>query len=88
MTAVHRLKIWPSNFAEVLSGHRTFELRENDRDYKCGDFVLLQEYDWTILTDDDRERYSGRETMRRIASILFDHPGLSEGYVILGLVPT
>lgn len=42
---VHHLKIWPKYYERVLNGSKTFEVRENDRDYQTGDLVVLQEWD-------------------------------------------
>lgn len=41
----HDLKIWPVPFAEVRAGRKTFEIRNNDRDYQSGDTVTLHEWD-------------------------------------------
>lgn len=41
---VHRLKTWPEYFTQVWDGHKTFEIRIDDRGYKVGDVLLLQEY--------------------------------------------
>lgn len=38
------LKIEPEFFEAVLSDHKTFEIRLNDRDYKVGDMIELWEY--------------------------------------------
>lgn len=40
---VHELKILPEYFEAIMSGKKTFEIRENDRSFKIGDFVLLLE---------------------------------------------
>ena len=42
---VHKLKTWPKYFLDVREGVKTFEFRKNDRDFKVGDFLLLQEFD-------------------------------------------
>ncbi|MCF6418630.1 MAG: DUF3850 domain-containing protein [Furfurilactobacillus sp.] len=41
----HSLKILPQYFSAVLSGDKTFEIRNNDRNFQVGDFVLLKEFD-------------------------------------------
>lgn len=41
----HKLKIIQPFFDDVKNGIKKFELRENDRDFKVGDEVYLQEYD-------------------------------------------
>lgn len=50
----HQLKTWPEYFEAVIEGRKTFEIRANDRNFKRGDFVELQE--WCP----DSKKYSGR----------------------------
>lgn len=42
---VHELKIWPQYYSRVANGSKTFEIRNNDRDYQSGDKVILREWD-------------------------------------------
>jgi len=42
---LHELKTWPSAFSAVLASIKTHEVRINDRDFKVGDLLNLQEYD-------------------------------------------
>ncbi len=51
----HDVKCWPIPFALVVAGKKTFEIRENDRDYQEGDTISLYEYSMTSL-----DRYTGR----------------------------
>lgn len=75
----HDLKILPKYFEDVLSGIKTFELRENDRNFKTEDMLRLREFS-------DGE-YTGREVLKRITYILEGGSyGLEEGYVILAIV--
>lgn len=41
----HDLKIWPIYFERVRNGTKTFEVRNNDRDFQAGDTVTLKEFD-------------------------------------------
>ena len=41
----HELKIWPVYYDAVMSGKKRFELRQNDRNFKIGDDLLLKEWD-------------------------------------------
>lgn len=41
----HELKIWPQYYKRVSDGTKTFEVRNNDRDFQMGDSVTLREYD-------------------------------------------
>lgn len=76
---IHYLKIRPEYYLPVTRGIKQFELRKDDRDYKVGDLVVLQEW--------DGEKYTGRESFHlQIQYILRDCPeyGLKEGYCIIG----
>lgn len=77
---IHALKTLPEYFAPLRAGEKTFELRKNDRDFKVGDQVCLQE--WSPQTG-----YTGKQFWRRISYVLKDAPefGLMDGFVILGL---
>lgn len=41
---IHNLKTLPEFFNRVWNGNKKFEIRKNDRDFKEGDFVILQEW--------------------------------------------
>jgi Domain of unknown function (DUF3850) len=60
----HRLKCWPGFFAAILSGAKTHDLRRaDDRDFRVGDILLLEEFD-------PRDgRYTGRKTRVTITYI-------------------
>lgn len=74
----HELKILPEFFTAVLEGKKTFELRKNDRNYKVGDTLKLNEF--------DGEKYCGNCTYRTITFILKGGQyGLDKDYVILGI---
>lgn len=83
----HDLKCWPEFFDAIASGIKTFDLRNNDRNFQVGDSLLLHEYDPT------QSKYTGRFLERRISYILGHRPdagcaatyGLRDGYVILAL---
>lgn len=78
---MHHLKILPKYFEDVQAGKKNFEIRENDRDFKVGDILILKEY--------ENEKYTGRIVKRKVNYILYgDKPftlGLAKGYCILGL---
>lgn len=78
----HALKTWPEYFEELKNGHKTFELRKDDRPFESGDILLAQEYD-------PKEGYTGEELTFVIGSILRDVPklGLKQGYCILSIHP-
>lgn len=41
---VHDLKIKPEYYRDVVNGDKTFEIRKNDRDYKVGDLLVMNEF--------------------------------------------
>lgn len=40
---IHELKILPEYYKAQVEGKKNFEIRKNDRDYKLGDKLVLQE---------------------------------------------
>lgn len=98
---VHELKCWPKYFNAILDGSKTFEVRRNDRPYRVGDYLALNEYvpdsedprdDFCALplSEDERKvnggRYSGRFVLCEITYILDNKDFCREGTVILGLL--
>ena len=72
---VHKLKIKTQYFEDVKNGRKTFELRKNDRDFKVGDTLLLEEYNGD---------YTGRFIKVIITYLLRGgNYGLDKDYVIL-----
>lgn len=72
----HEIKIGATFYADAASGKKNFELRKNDRDYRVGDIIKLQEY--------DKGAYTGQYCRKRITYILEDYTGLEDGYCVLG----
>ena len=78
---IHCLKTWPKPFSLMLSGAKTFEIRVDDRGFRSGDLICLQEFDQFA------QAYTGRELQRRITCII-NAAGpirLPDGLVVLGL---
>lgn len=76
---IHQLKTWPKFFAAISDGTKTFEVRRNDRDFKVGDALILQEF------DPDTKNYSGREVIRRVTYLTEDPTLCLHGFCIMGL---
>lgn len=41
---VHCLKIRPEYLKEIVAGTKLFEIRQDDRGYRVGDFLILREF--------------------------------------------
>lgn len=76
---IHELKIWPDYYWEVFLGHKTFEIRKNDRDFKTGDMVILKE--WNPIT----KLYTGNKLARKIIYILKDVEGLEKDFILMSI---
>lgn len=57
---VHNLKTWPEPFNAICNGHKTHEVRKNDRGFKVGDILHLHEW------DPQTQEYTGRWTNVRV----------------------
>ena len=75
----HGLKTWDEFMMDIATGKKPFEVRKNDRAYKVGDLLVINEYDREI------EEYTGRYIDASITYILDDQEYLRDGYVILAL---
>lgn len=69
------LKILPEYFDPVILGVKTFEIRNNDRDFQIGDVLRLREF--------DGKKYTGR-LVRVVVTYMTDY-AQREGYVVLGI---
>lgn len=61
--ATHKVRSWKHLFQPMLDGIKTHDLRVDDRNYKVGDFLHLQEYDI------EAGAYTGREFLMEITYI-------------------
>lgn len=85
--SVHNVKSWTYLFDALLNGNKHHDIRVMDRDYKVGDLMLMQEYDWGA------KQYTGRETVRQISYITsakheacaFSHAVLHPEFCVLSL---
>lgn len=79
---IHKLKIWPVYFNCTLAGIKPFEVRKNDRGFKIGDTLILEEYD-----PKSNKGYTGKKASRVVSYVLPGGQfGIKAGYCVLGLV--
>lgn len=78
----HAVKIEPRFYRMVINGLKPYEIRFNDRDYRVGDYLALNEW------DAEKKEYTHKTALFEIVSVLNneDFPdGINPGYVVLGL---
>lgn len=73
----HYVKILPEYYTAIETEIKTFEIRLNDRNYKVGDILHLQEF--------SGGEYTGRKLTKEISYMIDDPNYCKEGYVVLGL---
>lgn len=73
----HNLKIKPQHFQDIVAGKKTFEVRYNDRDFKVGDILVLEEF--------DEHGHTGKYLNVEVVYVLDDKEYLKDGYVALGI---
>lgn len=76
---IHELKQLTGFFEDVIDGRKTFEVRKNDRDFREGDLLALNEY--------GEGGYTGRCCLVKIDYILNDPNYCLKGFVVLGIKP-
>ena len=76
LNKIHQIRLAAMYYDDVASGKKSFELRKNDRGYKVGDTLEMQEF--------KDGRFMGRIIRAKIVYMLEDYTGLEDGYCILG----
>nr|WP_312985789.1 DUF3850 domain-containing protein [Clostridioides sp.] len=72
----HELKIYKEYYEPVLNGSKTFEIRKNDRNYRVGDRIVLNEL------QDDKKTCTGRY-FKGVITYVTDYAQQDE-YVVFG----
>lgn len=78
----HDIKVHPQFWEPLIKGDMKFQLRRNDRVYKVGDTLMLNEFNPEF-------GYTGKQRLSIVSYVLMpeDCPGLIAGFCILGLGP-
>lgn len=76
----HNLKSWPEYFSASMFGAKPFEVRINDRDYKVGDILQLEEW------NPETKLYTGRRLTRQVSYIMEPAFGMPENLIVMALV--
>ena len=77
---IHELKILPVYLDDVRIGKKTFEIRKNDRNFKEGDLLALNEFA-------PEKGYTGNSCVVYVDYIMNNPEYVKEGYVIMGIKP-
>ncbi len=77
LNKIHQIRLAAMYYDDVASGKKSFELCKNDRGYKVGDTLEMQEF--------KDGRFIGRIIRAKIVYMLEEYTGLEEGYCILGI---
>lgn len=77
---IHALKIDPEYYENIKNGKKRFEIRRNDRNFRVGDYLALNEL------DDTRTEYTGRSLIAKVTYILSNENYLQPGFVAIGIV--
>jgi len=79
--ATHELKTWPEYFYEIKAGHKRFEFRKNDRDFKAGDILILREW------EPGSETYTGEQVTVNVSYVLNggELPGIDSDMCIISI---
>lgn len=87
VATIHELKTWPPFFQAMLDGVKSFEIREDDRDFQVGDALYLREFDPYKRERLSDGQYTNRKMYRLIVYKLDSSgfAGIKKGFCALGL---
>lgn len=79
---IHKLKIKQSFADAILSEKKNFEVRENDRGFQAGDFIVF-----TVLYESDGCEILNHPLSKRLYEITYvlSGWGIKENYVVFGI---
>ena len=80
-SVVHDLKTWPEYFSAMRLGIKKFELRANDRNFKIGDILKLEEW------SPDTGKYTGRFMLVRVTYLIQGAFGLPDNVCVMSIEP-
>jgi len=84
---IHYLKTDPNPFDAVALGLKTHEIRYNDRNFVCGDILILQRTQFTgaEMKEGKPLLYTGESYAMRVTHIQ-DGYGIKDGWAVLSVI--
>lgn len=77
-----KIKCWPEFFEPIAKNEKRGEFRLDDRDYRVGDTLIIQEWSPNNL------RYTGRQVKRLVThKVSGGYFGIPKGYCMLSIKP-
>lgn len=76
---IHELKIKPNFFTDVITGEKSFEIRKNDRPFKKGDLLALNEHDGV--------NYTGNSCLVYVDYIIDNPEYVKKDMVVMAIKP-
>lgn len=76
---IHSLRTEKRFFEDVKIRKKNFEVRKNDRGYKVGDYLALNEW--------ENDAFTGRSMMVKVTYILDEGQFCKEGFVTMAIKP-
>ena len=84
---IHQLKCKPEYFEAIAAGDKTFEVRNNDRNFHAGDYLALNELTSHAVNSEGEHAETGRSVLLRVTYVLTDSEYCKDGMAILGFYP-
>ena len=83
----HSLKCWPSEFDGVVCRDKRFEYRTDDRGYRVGDELLLNEWEPAVFVDGRAVdgKFTGRHALVRVTWILRGAHGVPADHCVMSI---
>lgn len=76
----HQIKCWPDYFTPTQNGDKPFEVREDDRNYRVGDLLIIREW------NPETEEFTDRVAIRKITyKLQGGQLGIKDSYCVLGI---
>lgn len=76
----HELKCWPESFAAIWRGHKTYDIRRDDRGFKILDLLLLREW------GPDSREYTGSELTAEVTHVTRGPEwGIPQGMAVMAI---